>query len=164
MRFNRKQRRQMQKEFSYKQYAEQKKQEQLFKKRQIAINSFHESWKAAVSEAVPLWLQRLSLFIPPKRYLDFITKLLLKYQSKCDVYAKKILFGEMPHWRKSFNVTIIGWTIVIAAFILRDWMLHIRHFVRCFGISTKIKQTSDSKFSMTVKYFGSVITEKSIEV
>jgi hypothetical protein len=157
--------RKKQKEFAYEQYAENKRKEIHDKKRMQAMQLLNKQWKREADDIVPRWIQIISLFIPPKWYLTLVEKFIAKLTALTDPIARKIVLNKkMPQWRKTFNFTIIIWTLNLSELLLRRWLLHVRAFVRTFGLSTKITEHEGFRFTMVVKYWGKVVLDTEVMV
>lgn len=165
MSWTRRMKRKGQKEFAYEQYAAEKKKVLHDNKRREATKLLYKEWTDAVEHTVPRWIQILSLFIPPKWYLNLVERLLNKLTSLADPIIKKIHDNKkLPYWRKAANYQVIMWSLNIIAFLLKMWLLHIRQFVRTFGLSTKIKEHENFRFTMVVKYWFTIILETEVTV
>lgn len=96
-------------------------------------------WMEVVKQTVPLWIQGISTYIPPKPYVVFMWGILNNIPTKA--YSDKIMQSKLPDWRKRFTLFTCLYFAQCLGWITLKWMLAIRKFIRCFGIRTKIDQS-----------------------
>jgi hypothetical protein len=127
-----------------------------------AFRQFRERWKEAVRNNVnPRW-PKLSRYIPPEKYFNFMKGLCEKIYGEISI-ANLLLFArdhKWPKWRVKVNELPRRFVAWILFYLTLKWLMVIHTKLITFGIKNKITHDKENGvLKQTIKFHGKVIEE-----
>jgi len=141
------------KEFTYAEYVKRRACEKRREKYAEMLSRARDDWKRETALIVPRWLQIVSLYIPPDRFVR-ATKWLVAHMPP-ERWVKWVVF------RSGWPRLVVWPTIYVCATpaTLINWLvmrplMFVRRTVRTFGTFTSIKPLTKEKIRMRIFYWG----------